>query len=98
MFIPIIGDLQKENKLMSKYTKLLASAKINFKGEELNLSGLYKYMLSDNREEREDASKAYYKYFEENEEKFDDIYDRLVKIRHNIAKKLGFDNFVELGL
>lgn len=93
----IIGDLQKENKLMSKYTKLLASAKINFKGEELNLSGLYKYMLSDNREEREDASKAYYKYFEENEEKFDDIYDRLVKIRHNIAKKLGFDNFVELG-
>lgn len=93
----IIGDLQKENKLMSKYTKLLASAKINFKGEELNLSGLYKYMLSDNREDREEASKAYYKYFEENEERFDDIYDQLVKIRNNIAKKLGFDNFVELG-
>ena len=93
----IIGDLQKENKLMSKYTKLLASAKINFKGEELNLSGLYKYMLSDNKEEREEASKAYYKYFEDNEERFDDIYDQLVKIRHNIAKKLGFDNFVELG-
>lgn len=93
----IIGDLQKENKLMSKYTKLLASAKINFKGEELNLSGLYKYMLSDNKEEREEASKAYYKYFEDNEERFDDIYDQLVKIRHNIAKKLGFDSFVELG-
>ena len=93
----IIGDLQKENKFMSKYTKLLASAKIKFKGEELNLSGLYKYMLSDNREEREEASKAYYKYFEDNEERFDDIYDQLVKIRHNIAKKLGFDNFVELG-
>ncbi len=93
----IIGDLQKENKFMSKYTKLLASAKIKFKGEELNLSGLYKYMLSDNREEREEASKSYYKYFEDNEERFDDIYDQLVKIRHNIAKKLGFDNFVELG-
>lgn len=93
----IIGDLQKENKFMSKYTKLLASAKIKFKGEELNLSGLYKYMLSDNREEREEASKSYYKYFEDNEERFDDIYDQLVKIRHNIAKKLGFDNFVEFG-
>ncbi|WP_297137048.1 M3 family oligoendopeptidase [Terrisporobacter sp.] len=93
----IIGELQEENKLMSKYTKLLASAKINFKGEELNLSGLYKYMLSDDREDREEASKAYYKYFEDNEEKFDDIYEQLVKIRHNIAKKLGFDNFVELG-
>ena len=43
---------------MSKYTKLLASAKINYKGEELNLSGLYKYMLSSDRNEREQSSKA----------------------------------------
>ncbi|MEG1408550.1 MAG: M3 family oligoendopeptidase [Terrisporobacter sp.] len=93
----IIGDLQEENKLMSKYTKLLASAKINFKNEELNLSGLYKYMLSNNRVEREESSKAYYNYFEQHEDEFDTIYDELVKIRHNMAKKLGFDSFVELG-
>ena len=93
----IISDLQEENKLMSQYTKLLASAKINFKGEELNLSGLYKYMLSDNRNERKEASKLYYNYFEEHEDEFDDIYDKLVHIRHNISKKLGFNNFVELG-
>ncbi|WP_455540102.1 M3 family oligoendopeptidase [Terrisporobacter sp.] len=93
----IISDLQEENKLMSKYTKLLASAKINFKGEELNLSGLYKYMLSNDRNEREESSKAYYNYFGEHEEEFDEIYDELVHIRHNMAKKLGFKNFVELG-
>ena len=93
----IISDLQEENKLMSKYTKLLASAKINFKGEELNLSGLYKYMLSSDRNEREQSSKAYYNYFGEHEEEFGEIYDQLVHIRHNMAKKLGFKNFVELG-
>ena len=93
----IISDLQEENKLMSQYTKLLASAEINFKGEALNLSGLYKYMLSDNRNERKEASQLYYNYFEEHEDEFDDIYDKLVHIRHNISKKLGFDNFVELG-
>ena len=93
----IISDLQEENKLMSQYTKLLASAEINFKGEALNLSGLYKYMLSDNRNERKEASKLYYNYFEEHEDEFDDIYDKLVHIRHNISKKLGFNNFVELG-
>ena len=93
----IISDLQEENKLMSKYTKLLASAKINFKGEELNLSGLYKYMLSSDRNEREQSSKAYYNYFGEHEEEFDEIYDQLVHVRHNMAKKLGFKNFVELG-
>ena len=93
----IISDLQEENKLMSKYTKLLASAKINFKVEELNLSGLYKYMLSSDRNEREQSSKVYYNYFGEHEEEFDEIYDQLVHIRHNMAKKLGFKNFVELG-
>ena len=93
----IIPQLQEENKLMSRYTKLLASAKINFKGEELNLSGLYKYMLSQDRSERIEASKSYYNYFEKHEEEFDEIYDNLVKVRHDIAKKLGFSNFTELG-
>ena len=37
--VDIIPYLQEENKLMSRYTKLLASAKINFNDEELNLSG-----------------------------------------------------------
>ena len=36
-------------------------------------------------------------FFEENEEKFDDIYDQLVKIRTEIAHKLGYKNFVQLG-
>ncbi len=36
----IIEDLQAENKLSSEYTKLIASAKIDFMGEERNLSGL----------------------------------------------------------
>ena len=95
--VDIIPDLQEENKLMSRYTKLLASAKINFNDEELNLSGLYKYMLSDDRDMREKSSKVYYDYFEKHEDEFDEIYDKLVHIRNDISKKLGFNNFVELG-
>ncbi|WP_270941295.1 M3 family oligoendopeptidase [Romboutsia lituseburensis] len=93
----IIKELQDENKLCSEYTKLLASAKINFEGKERNLSGLGKFMLSKDREMRTRASKAYYGFFKENEEKFDDIFEKLINIRHTIAKKLGFNNFVELG-
>ena len=95
--VDIIPYLQEENKLMSRYTKLLASAKINFNDEELNLSGLYKYMLSDDRDMREKSSKVYYDYFEKHEDEFDEIYDKLVHIRNDISKKLGFNNFVELG-
>ena len=36
----IIEDLQEENKEISKYVKLLASAKILFDGKERNLSGM----------------------------------------------------------
>ena len=95
--VDIIPYLQEENKLMSRYTKLLASAKINFNDEELNLSGLYKYMLSDDRDMRGKSSKVYYDYFEKHEDEFDEIYDKLVHIRNDISKKLGFNNFVELG-
>jgi M3 family oligoendopeptidase len=93
----IIKELQEENKLCSEYTKLLASAKIEFEGEERNLSGLGKFMLSKERDMRIKANKAYYSYFKINEDKFDDIFDKLVKLRDKTAKKLGFDNFVELG-
>lgn len=93
----IIEDLQQENKVASEYSKLIASAKIFFDGEERNLSGMGKYTQSVDKKIREEASKATWKFFEDNEEEFDRIYDELVKIRTRIAKKLGYNNFVELG-
>ena len=93
----IINDLQEENKLCSEYTKLLASANIDFEGKIRNLSGLSQFMLSEDRNIRIKASKAYYNFFEENEDKFDDLFDKLVKVRTTIAKKLKFNSFVEVG-
>lgn len=93
----IIEDLQEENKLASEYGKLKASAKIEFNGEVYNLASIKPLMSSDDRQVRKDAYKAYTKFYEDNEDKFDDIYDKLVKVRDRIAKKLGFKNFVELG-
>ena len=93
----VIEDMQKENKLASQYTKLRASAKINFQGEERNLSQMTPFMESSDREVRKQANEAYCQFFLDNESEFDRIYDELVKVRHEIAKKLGYKNFVELG-
>lgn len=93
----IIGDLQIENKLSSEYTKLIASAKIMFEGEERTLSELTPFRLSTDRDMRKRASEAKYNFFTENETKLDTIYDGLVKVRTKIAKKLGYENFVQLG-
>lgn len=93
----IIEDLQLENKLSSDYTKLLAAAKILFAGEERNLPGLVPFQMSRDRNIRKQANDAKYAYFKANEEMLDDIYDRLVQCRTQMARKLGYANFIELG-
>ena len=93
----VIEDLQLENKLSTEYSQLIASAKIPFDGEELTLSQLTPYELSTDREVRQRAFEARYQFMAEHEADFDRIYDDLVKVRTKIAKKLGFNNFVELG-
>jgi len=93
----IIEDLQLENKLSSEYTKLIASAKIMFEGEERNLPGLVPFQIVPDRAMRKRANEAKYTFFTANEEKLDEIYDGLVKVRARMAEKLGFTNFIELG-
>ena len=93
----IIEDLQKENRLVSQYQKVKASAKIMFEGETRNLAQMSPFMMSTDRDTRYKASKTISEYYKENEAEFDRIYDELVKVRHNMAKKLGFDNFVKLA-
>jgi M3 family oligoendopeptidase len=93
----IITDLQEENRLASEYDKLLASAKIEFQGETYTLPGLGKFAQNKDRNVREEALTARYAFFEGHEATLDDIYDKLVNIRTKIAKKLGFNNFTELG-
>ena len=48
----IIPLLQAENKLTSEYTRLIASAKIEFEGEERTLSQLQPFMEASNRDLR----------------------------------------------
>jgi len=93
----IVEDLQEENKLGSQYDKILAEALVEFNGEKLTLPALGKYTKDKDRLVREKALKARYGFFTENEETFDEIFDKLVKVRTKIAKKLGFNSFVELA-
>ncbi|MGD6958064.1 M3 family oligoendopeptidase [Rossellomorea aquimaris] len=93
----IVTLLQKENKLSSQYTKLMASAKIPFEGEERTLAQMGPFTQSINRETRRAAAQATVAFFEENQEELDRLFDELVKVRHTIATTLGYKDFVELG-
>ncbi|GAA0784479.1 M3 family oligoendopeptidase [Hathewaya limosa] len=93
----IVEDLQVQNKLSSEYTKLIASAKIMFEGEERNLAQMSPFQLSKDRKIRKKASEAKFGFYAQNQDKIDDVYDKLVKVRTKMAKKLGYENFVQLG-
>lgn len=93
----IIGLMQEENALTSEYQKLYASAKIDFDGKVVTIAQLGSYKQSPDRAVRKAAVEAEGRFFDENREKFDEIFDKLVKNRTEQAKKLGYENFVELG-
>lgn len=93
----IIGDLQRENELSTEYTDLLASAKIEFRGETYNLSGMMPFKLSTDRQTRKEAHAKTDEFFVKNEVTLDRIYDDLVKVRHRLAVKLGYENFIPVG-
>ncbi len=93
----ILPLMQEENALISRYDKIIASAKIPFDGEEYNISLLRKVLTNADRDTRKRAWKALSDYFVSVTDDIDDIYDQLVKNRTKQAKELGYDNFIELG-
>lgn len=93
----IIPELIEENKLSNEYDAILGGAKIEYKGQIYNLSQMSKFAQSLDREERIEASRLSEKFFADNNEKIGEIYDKLVKVRTSMAKKMGYDNFIPYG-
>lgn len=93
----VIELLGRENKLVSDYQKLIASAKIDFDGKKLNISQLGAYKESPKRDIRHGAYRAESDFYMSHADELDSIFDELVKIRTETAHKLGFKNFTELA-
>ena len=93
----IVADLQEENRLGTEYDKLVASALIEFDGKTLTLAQLGPYYESPDRAVRKAAMEAANNWRMTHKAAWDDIFNDLVKIRTTIGKKLGHENFVQVG-
>ena len=93
----IIGLLQEENRLSSQYTKLKATASIPFRGKELTLAEIQKYEISAERATRREAAAAKWAFFEAHAPTIEGIFSDLVRLRHQMARQLGYDSFIGLG-
>lgn len=89
--------MQEESELTNRYQNLTAGCKIPFMGEECNLYGILKYFSHADRAVRKEAAQKYAEFFQQNDKELGKIFDRLVKIRHQMGVNMGFENYIPLG-
>lgn len=92
-----VSDEQEENAIVTEYSMLMSQISVEFRGENKPISYVRGFMEDADRNVRKAACEAIGTALGKESEKLDDIYDRLVKVRTQMAKKMGYKNFVELG-
>ena len=93
----IIPEMQKENELTTEYMKLIASAQVPFEDGVYTLSQLSPFKTDADDERRKAAWIAEGKWYAENGERLDAIYDELTHLRDAMGKKMGYEDYTELG-
>src|ERR1043166_8728086 len=88
--VPLETD---EAKLSQQYQKLSGSLTVNFRGEEKTLAQMGRYLEETDRALRQEAWELVANRRLAEVEKFEAIFDQLVKLREQMAKNAGFDNY-----
>lgn len=89
--------MQREAKLMNEYQKIMATAAIPFEGEERNLYGIQKFFEHEDRAVRAAAYRAYSDFYHKNEPRLEEIWDALIKVRNEMGRNLGYENYIPLA-
>lgn len=93
----IAAETEEESRLSARYTALLAGARVTVRGREVNLAGLTPFAEDPDRATRHEAEAARWSFFAAHGAELDEIYDRLVRLRTGMARKLGDATFTPLA-
>lgn len=93
----MVPFMQRESILCNRYQKIMATAQIPFRGKKYNLYGIQKFFEDSDRATRKEAYKAYSDFYYGNEDELEEIFDELVKLRTEMGKALGYENYIPLG-
>lgn len=93
----LVSLQQEENSLTSRYAQLTSNGKVDYNGNLVSRAGLALEAESPDREIRRRVSEAVSASWEAQREDLEDIFDCLVKNRHQQAEMMGFQDYVEPG-
>ena len=86
--------LQVEDaKLSQRYQKITGAMTVNFKGSEQTLQQLGRYLEEPDRTLRQEAWEAISARRAKDREELEGLFDKMVKLRTQIAKNAGFKNY-----
>ena len=83
----------EESKLGQQYQKLSGALTVQFRGEEKTLTQMGRFLEEPDRALRQETWELVAQRRLEESEKFEDIFDQLVKLRGQIARNAGFANY-----
>ncbi len=93
----VIEESKKLNAMTTEYSKLMSEMKFEYNGKELPLSVVRGDLSNTDRAVRRAAAEAIGRGLQKHAAELDRIYDELVRLRTEIARKMGYKNYVELG-
>src|SRR6185295_10276360 len=88
--IPLETELEK---LSQQYQKLNGSLTVNYEGREQTLQQMGRYLESTDRKQREEAWRLTSERRLKEKDAFEDLFDKMLKLRVQVAKNAGFDNY-----
>ncbi len=83
----------EQTKLVTKAQGITGGMTVEFEGEERTFPEMKAFLESNNRSMREKAWKSMVSRWMNDSEELSEIFDELIKIRHEIAKNAGFDSY-----
>ncbi len=95
---PINSKLRVQtDDLADQYQKLASSGEVTIQGKTMTLSRARGMQSDSNPEIRKEAWMKYRGWFLEHHDEFAEIFDKMVKLRDQMGRNLGHDNFIPLG-
>ncbi len=89
--------LKKENELKTQYRNL-NKTKVLYDGEEKTIGTISSFFSNKNRNFRKKAHDTVNDFYYKHKDEYTSILYELIMIRNQIAKNLGFNNYVEYSL
>jgi len=88
--VPLFTEINSESQ---KYAQLSGAMTIEWKGQELTMQQASVLLLETDRTVREEAYKKISQRRLHDKEALDNLYTKLIRLRHQVAINAGFSNF-----